>query len=342
VSRVKASTADIAPDPFNERGSCTLTWRAAVLGAEFEFSSNSRELLGLAQEAFERVPQHRWPRGARPPLRVSLVRVADNAAPARATPPRPALSSGGGMLCGHVDAHNFIVVDPGAGRALVQAGDSMLRHPQLLRYELIEFAVITLATRAHGLVSLHAGCVGARGRGVLLLGPSGSGKSTLTLHAALGGLDFLAEDSVFVQPRTLCATGLSAFVHAREEALALIGDRALRRAARESPRIQRRSGVRKRQIDLRVGSARLAPRPLRIVATVLLSKRRARGPARLVRLTAAQLKGVLRTEQIFAVAQPGWPEFERSLLRAGGYSLDRGSPADAVATLRELLGEKSI
>jgi hypothetical protein len=337
-----ASTADIAPDPFDERRSCAWTWRAAVLGAEFEFSSNSRELLDIAQEAFASVPQHRWARGARRPLRVSLVHVAVRAASARSIPPRPVLSSGGGMLCGHIDAHNFLVVDPGAGRALVQAGDSMLHHRQLLRYELIEFAVITLATRAHGLVSLHAGCVGARERGVLLLGSSGSGKSTLALHAALGGLDYLAEDSVFVQPHTLRATGLPAFVHARDEALALIDDRALRHAARESPQIRRRSGVRKRQIDLRLGSARLAPRPLRIVATVVLSKRRARGRARLVPLTTDQLKDVLRAEQTFAVAQPGWPEFERCALRAGGFSLDRGSPADAVATLRELLGEKSI
>src|SRR4029079_19173948 len=116
---------------------------------------------------------------------------------------------------------------------------------------------ITLATRSQQLVALHAGCVGAEGRGVLLLGPSGAGKSTLALHAALGGLEFLAEDSVFVQPRTLRATGLSAHVHTRQTGLRLIADPAVRRALRRAPSIRRRSGVRKHEFDLRGAATRL-------------------------------------------------------------------------------------
>jgi serine kinase of HPr protein (carbohydrate metabolism regulator) len=52
----------------------------------------------------------------------------------------------------------------------------------LTRYELIEFAVFTLAQRVQGLVPLHAACVGRAGRGLLLMGGSGAGKSTLALH----------------------------------------------------------------------------------------------------------------------------------------------------------------
>ena len=192
------------------------------------------------------------------------------------------LSSGAGLLCGHVDAHSFVVIDPRAASALVQVADTRLVHRQLVRYELIEFAVVTLAARTHDLVPLHAGCVAARGRGILLIGSSGSGKSTLALHAALSGLDFLAEDSVFVQSAALRATGLGAFVHAREDALGLIDDPGVRQAIRRTPRIRRRSGVRKHEIDLRRGLALLAPEPVRIVATVVLSARRARGTPGLV------------------------------------------------------------
>lgn len=241
------------------------------------------------------------------------------------------------MLLSHVDAANFAIVDPRHARAFVQVTDGMLRHGSLLRYELIEFAVINLATRAQGLVPLHGGCVGANGRGILLLGASGSGKSTLTLHAALDGLDFLAEDSLFVQPATLRATGFSAYVHAREEALKLIPDAEVRAELRRAPRIQRRSGVRKREIDLRHGLANLAPQPLRIVATVVLSSRNARGRADLVSLNTAQLRRVLRAEQTYGTTQPGWHEFERRVLQAGGFSLDRVRPADAVSSLRTLL-----
>ena len=244
-------------------------------------------------------------------------------------------------MCGHIDAHNFMIVNTREKHALIQVCSSMLRNRRLLRYELIEFAAITLATRAQGLVPLHAGCVGKGGRGVLLLGASGSGKSTLTLHAALGGLDFLAEDSVFVQPGTLRASGLSAFTHAREDALALIGDRRVRRTAEHAPQIQRRSGLRKREIDLRHEAVRLAPGPLRIVATVVLSPKRARNAEYLVPLTPKQLKRELRAEQPYAATRPGWPEFERRVLRAGGFRLHRMSPAAGVSSLRELLSTRS-
>ena len=330
---------DIARDPFRERGARPLRWRTRVLGARCEFSSNSRELLSLARDAFAHVPEHRWPRAPRGTLRVRLEHLSDGGAARHGMPPKPVLSSGAGLLCGHVDAHNFAIVDPRAASALVQVGDALLPHRRLVRYELIEFAAVTLAARVQELVPLHAGCVGAHGRGVLLLGGSGSGKSTLALHAALAGLDFLAEDSVFVQPATLRATGLSAYIHAHADSLHLLGGH-MRRTASASPVIQRRSGARKHEIDLRGGRAPLAARPLRIVAAVVLAARRARGAPRLTPLTPAQLKRALRAEQAFARDRAGWAEFEKRLLRAGGFSLPRGSPEQGVAALRELLEKR--
>ena len=88
---------------------------------------------------------------------------------------------------------------------------------------------------------------------------------------------------------------------------------------------------------MRFGLARLAPRPLRIVATVVLSARPARGGASLVPMTATKLRQVLRVEQAYAAGRPGWREFELRVLRAGGFSLGRMPPADAVRALRELL-----
>lgn len=322
---------DVARDPFREQGLRPRRWRTRVLGAPFEFSSNSPELLAIARDAFADVPRHRLARPART-LRVALVRTPGAAS--WKTPPRPSLSSGAGLLCSHVDARNFVVVDPGAARALVQVSDALLRDPRLVRYEFIELAALTLALREQGLVPLHAACVGTNGRGLLLLGSSGAGKSTLALHAALRGLEFLAEDSVFVQPSSLDASGLSAYVHARPDALPLIEDRRVRAAVRRAPRIRRRSGVHKHEIDLRHGLARLAPAPLRIVGTVVLSPGTAGG---LQRLGMAELKRVLRHEQAYATAQPGWREFERRVVRAGGYRLGRMPPGDGVAALRRLL-----
>jgi hypothetical protein len=336
VSRPR-TTRDIERDPFHEDRALPLSWRTHVLGAPCVFRSDSRELLGIAREAFAGVPRHAWPRGGSRALSVSLERVREKAPPAWKTPAAPVLSSAGGLLFAHFDPRNFVVIDPGAGRAVARVSDSLLRHPRLLRYEVIEFAAITLASRTQGLVPLHAGCVGARGRGVLLLGSSGSGKSTLALHAALAGLEYLAEDSVFVQPASLSATGLSAFVHARAESLGLIGDARARRGLGRAPTIQRRSGARKLEIDLRRGGVRLARSPLRIVATIVLSARRANGAARLAPIQRAQFRRALRAEQPYATSQPGWREFERGILLAGGYGLGRVPPTDAVDAVRTLL-----
>ena len=95
----------------------------------------------------------------------------------------------------------------------------MLRFPYHTRYELIEFAVFTLAARTQRLASLHAACIGQRGRAVLLIGPSGSGKSTIALHGLLEGLEILSEDSAFISPGTMLATGISNFIHVRASAL---------------------------------------------------------------------------------------------------------------------------
>jgi len=337
VSGRGSTSVEIARDPFEENGGRTLRWRARVLGASFEFTSNSRELLGIAKTAFADLPPHRLSRSTSGLLQVHLHYTRDRGATPGGMPPQPVLSSGSGWLCGHIDARNFMIADPRGSRAVVHVGDALLAHPRLLRYELIEFAAITLATRVQPLVSLHAGCVGGRGRGVLLLGSSGAGKSTFALHAALGGLDFLSEDSVFVDPETLEATGLSAFVHARDDSIPLIDDRRARRHAASAPCIERRSGARKREIDLRSVRARLAPKPLRIVAALVLSAQPGRDGSLLTRVSASQLRRVLRAEQSYAMGQPGWAEFEKRLLKTTGFQLHRAPPAMGVAAVRELL-----
>ncbi len=98
-----------------------------------------------------------------------------------------------------------------------------MRFPYHIRYELIEFAVFTLAARVQRLVSLHAACVGTGGKGVLLMGPSGAGKSTVALQCLLNGFDFLSEDSVFVAPRSMKATGIANFLHTRADSLRWLG-----------------------------------------------------------------------------------------------------------------------
>ncbi len=134
---------------------------------------------------------------------------------ARAEPNPLQMMSGAGLIGAATGSSTFMVVSPETRGALVAVAPGMLRFPYHTRYELIEFAVFTLASRVQGLVPLHGACVGRAGCGVLLLGPSGAGKSTVTLQCLLEGLGFSRRDSVFVVPDTLLATGVSSFLHVR-------------------------------------------------------------------------------------------------------------------------------
>jgi energy-coupling factor transporter ATP-binding protein EcfA2 len=330
------------PDPFGER--CRVAWRERrqLLGARFEFETDSRELLEIVRAAYARLPAHRLAQNA-PRLRVRLVLSAQNSGGAAAGRPEPqpvrALSAGG-ILCGASGPASFVALSPHQRAALIVVGRDMLRYPYHLRYELLEFAVYVLAARSQALTPLHAGCVGQRGAGVLLIGASGSGKSTLVSHCALAGLELLAEDSVLVRPADLRATGVASFLHLRHDALRFLDATGRNALLGNAPLIRRRSGVEKLEIDLRRPPYRLAAAPLEIRAVVFLSAARRRSPVRLEPVARrVALKRVAATQR-YAATQPGWQVFRKALGALPAYQLGRGAhPREAVATLRELLAD---
>jgi hypothetical protein len=244
--------------------------------------------------------------------------------------------SGAGLLAGAPETSSFVALSPASGSALVVVAEPMLRFPYHTRYELIEFAVYTLAARTQGLAALHAACVGKGGRGMLLMGASGAGKSTVALHSLLRGLDFLSEDAVFVQPSTLLATGAPNFLHVRSDSLRWLGRSRAATAVRRSPVIRRRSGVRKFEVDLRRGGFRLARAPLKLGAIVFLSARSAgRGPL-LRPLERADALARLELAQAYAAGQPEWPEFRRGAAALAAFELRRGRRARAAARRRRV------
>jgi hypothetical protein len=324
-------------DPFGERALFAHRRHLRVLAADIEFESNDPRLMRLVDRAYAHLPPHRWER-APDRLRITL-RIAPGAQrPRRATPPRAALSSGAGGLIATIDAANFVVINTAARCALVQVSSDMLAHEYHVRYELIELAALTLATRVQALLPLHAACIGARGRGVLVLGDSGAGKSTLSLCSALDGLQLLSEDSVFVEPRALRATGAANFIYVQRGVLRHVASAATRARIRRSPQIRRRSGARKFQVDLRTLRVPLAARPLGIAATVILSARRTNTDSLLTPLAPERFARMLRTLQPHAGVHREWPAFERRLLERGGFELARGrDPLEGVHALRVLL-----
>jgi hypothetical protein len=251
--------------------------------------------------------------------------------------------SGAGLLGGATSSSDFTVVSPDDRSALVVVSQEMLHFPYHTRYELIEFAVFTLATRAHGLMPLHAACVGYRGRGILLLGESGAGKSTASLHCLLRGLDFLSEDSVLVTPDTLLATGVPNFLHVRRDSLRFLSPSDAS-TIRRSGVIRRRSGVEKFEVNLRRPGFHLAAHPLRVTALVFVSAQPARRGRLLMPLGRREALARFRQEQQYAAHRAGWPAFRKRIAVTPAFELRRGRhPNQAAEALLALLAdEKSL
>lgn len=330
---------DLFADPFEERSQMIARRHFQLLGGRFQFESNSPQLLRLVDSAYLGLPRHRLSTVA-PRLKVRM-RLSPGERPrtrGRSEPAPLSMLSAPGCVGGATDSSNFVILSPSEGSALIVLSREMLRFPYHTRYEFIEFAAFTLASRCQGLVSLHAACIGRAGRGILLMGPSGSGKSTVTLHCVLQGFDILSEDSVFVAPDTMLATGVANFLHVRSDSLRWLGKTRDAAAIRESPIIRRRSGVKKFEVDLRRGTYRLAASPMKIAAVVFLSPQSAGGRWLLESLSKSDLLARLTGAQPYAANQPKWAEFRKRVLALGAFELRRGNhPLEAVETLRALL-----
>jgi len=319
-------------DPFGERQRRTWRRRYFVLGARVDFECGTAALAAVVDAAYAGLPVPRARRGM-PVYRVCLRFMAHDAAGVRGAPPCLKFSSGGGLISATIDASNYSVVAPALRSALVVASPAMLARPYDLRCELLEFAVFTLVARDQPVLPLHAACVGVRDRAVLLLGESGAGKSTATLQCMLAGLGVLAEDVVFVEPRRLTVTGVPNYLHLRLETPRLLAP-ALARRIRRAPVIERRySGVRKYEVDLRGTARDKLLLPARLVAVVVLSRRKARrGGSLLQELPARELLRTLDRDQPYARSRPFWRTLRAGMRRLPMFRLERGAAAQDTAT----------
>lgn len=107
------------------------------------------------------------------------------------------------------------VAAPGMGEAVFFLPDSRRVPPSERAAPLREALQVLMGARERWMT--HAGAVGRDGRGVLLAGRSGSGKSTLALACALAGMEFVADDYVFIE------VGSHPYAHAMQSTAKLTG-----------------------------------------------------------------------------------------------------------------------
>ena len=338
----------IESDPFGERIAAQPGKAMSLLGGRFRFESNNRELLALIDAAYAGLPNQLFSSMAKT-FRVKLmltpatVKFSGRGAARRREPPPAAMLQGAGFLGSATPSSTFVMLNPKERTGLVCVSEEMLGFPYHLRYEVIEFAVFTLACRAQGLVPLHAACVGIDGRGLLLMGPSGAGKSTVALQCLVEGFDFLSEDSAFVAPASMRATGTANFLHVRADSLRWLGRSRARSIITRSPVIQRRSGIEKFEVDLRHKTFHLAKAPLKLAGVAFLSPHAAGKRPLVRRLSAAETLDRLKREQAYGASLPQWRAFSRNLLRLEAVEILRGShPSTSAEALRTLLRQGPI
>src|SRR5262249_45345645 len=144
--------ADLFADPFAESQAPRVARRIPLLGAQFQFESEHVGLLRLVDHAFADLPRYRLAR-REPILRLRLQLTSAPRKARRSEPPSLRMMSGAGLLAGAADGSTFAVLSPEQRAGLVAVAPQMLRFPYHTRYELIEFAVFTLAARVLGLVA---------------------------------------------------------------------------------------------------------------------------------------------------------------------------------------------
>jgi hypothetical protein len=347
ATKNRRADPDAGSDPFAERSTLLIRKELKLIGGRFHFQSNSEKLLALVDAAYAGLPGHLFSPWAKS-FRINLM-LTPRQTPAalrraneRSEPPPISMFGGAGFLGSATPSSTFVALCPENRTGLVSVSEEMLHFPYHVRYELLEFAVFALGSRAQRLVPLHAACIGHDGRGILLMGPSGSGKSTVALQCLLEGVDFLSEDSVFVASNSMRGTGIANFLHVREDSLRWLGPSPVRSMIRNSPIIRRRSGIEKFEVDLRRGGFRLAKAPLKIVGVVFLSPRPAGAGPLLRSLSSSDTLARLRREQAYGASLPQWQTFSEKLLHSG-FELSRGAhPSAGVEVLLSLLRRDGI
>jgi hypothetical protein len=127
-----------------------------------------------------------------PPLEVRFV-IADSGSSRR--PPVPVFRAQSNLLTLVADARNFGCCDLAAGFGFAYLTKAAALNKNYLRYYFLDAIVYTLLDTQH-LVAIHAACIEANGRGVLLVGDSGAGKSSLSYACIRRGWTYISDDSV--------------------------------------------------------------------------------------------------------------------------------------------------
>ena len=132
----------------------------------------------------------------RVPLSVKF-RVEPDLRSIRTLPSAPHHEFKDGKLILSAGPENVLLADLKRGCAIGRISESSVRCQQYFRYHFLEGAVLSLICAQH-CTPIHAACIEAEGKGMLLCGDSGEGKSTLAFASARSGCVYISDDASYL------------------------------------------------------------------------------------------------------------------------------------------------
>ncbi len=172
-------------DPLGYSTELGVHKRLYPLGFPLDLRTNHRDVVEAAEQSWSGYDEA----CEEEPLELRVV-VTDG--PSN-KPPSPTFRAQAHLLVLAADARHFASCDLGKSIAACWVSSSVACRRASFRYHYLEAIVHTLLSY-RDLTPIHASCVAADGRGVLLSAPPGSGKSCLAFACAQAGLTFVSDD----------------------------------------------------------------------------------------------------------------------------------------------------
>jgi hypothetical protein len=155
--------------------------------------TNHKAVLELAREFFTR---HQHGPVEKPQFLWRIVCASDPLVPSTDVP--LSAFSDPGLCYVNIGQRGFLAIDLEAREAVAFLSDRFVEGDTRFRHRPPLDILFCMTASSLGLVALSGGCVGVKDRGVLVFGPPNSGKTTACYLAAKRGMEFHADQVVFL------------------------------------------------------------------------------------------------------------------------------------------------